>query len=82
MEEPNTSELVEKTIKELYDLCNLKNCLLFNTVFILKKARDLLRFSVIFEEFQDFLSMENLIDYNNRELVNEIMIIEPVDEKA
>jgi hypothetical protein len=66
-----TIEQIQKAISELYELTTLKNFILFKSVFLFYKSTQLLKLSVLFDEFLIFLSMENLINYNNRELANE-----------
>jgi hypothetical protein len=66
-----TIEQIQKAISELYELATLKNFILFKTVFVFYKNTQLLKLSVLFDEFLNFLSMENLINYDNRELANE-----------
>jgi hypothetical protein len=66
-----TSEQKQKAISELYEIATLKNFILFKTVFVFYKNTQLLKLSVLFDEFLNFLSMENLINYDNRELANE-----------
>jgi hypothetical protein len=63
----------EKVIKDLYDLMNFRNYMVYKIAFRFYKTKNSVRFSVVYNEFLSFLSMENLIDYNNRELVNGLM---------
>jgi hypothetical protein len=66
-----TIEQIQKAISDLYELATLKKFILFKTVFVFYKNTQLLKLSVLFDEFLIFLSMENLINYDNRELANE-----------
>jgi hypothetical protein len=75
-----TSDQKQKAISELYELATLKNFILFKTVFAFYKNTQLLKLSVLSDEFLNFLSMENLINYDNRELANENNI-DYIDDK-
>jgi hypothetical protein len=71
--EAESIEDLEHTIKGIYHIVNLKNYLLSLLPFCCKKRKESIICSIVYSEFMEFLSMENLMNYNNQELLSEIV---------